>query len=472
MKFLQKEHSLEAFNTEVMKTLNWNMIQLMFLLTPGPVLGQDIIKKQQKGLNYLWKNYVETSMISQFNYGHELDDNTGQLLKLSLKPELKVKIHKKWRLTSILRLYGDVLDNLEKGRPPQTGFSKISKPWLIGDRIELELRELYLDWFVGEKSTVRLGKQQIVWGETDGLKLLDVINPQNFREFMLEDFQDSRIPLWSIKGEFPIRDVDVEIVWIPDLTYHEIPSFGSPYFPTAMMPAANPTQPVEFLDGGKPDRIIKDSDIGLKVSTFLKGWDISLNYLYHYDDLPVPDFHLNQDSDDEHQLQVQMKYHRMHTLGGSFNNAIGPISIRGEIAYNFRRYFISSSINTSDNKVVSDQFMLAIGADWLFKETMLSVQFFNDFLLHNMSANNREQYERYYSLLGSQELLNDNLKIELQMVQNLNRGDGMIRPKVSYYLRSNLQVNLGSTIFHGNQNGFFGQYKKRSRLLVGLEWGL
>ena len=42
------------------------------------------------------------------------------------------------------------------------------------------LRELYLDTKIGGVD-LRLGKQQVVWGTADGIKLLDIINPTDFR---------------------------------------------------------------------------------------------------------------------------------------------------------------------------------------------------------------------------------------------------------------------------------------------------
>lgn len=65
------------------------------------------------------------------------------------------------------------------------------------------LRELYLDFDVG--STLwRVGKQQVVWGTADGIKLLDIINPTDFREFSQNTMEDSRIPLWMVNTETPV----------------------------------------------------------------------------------------------------------------------------------------------------------------------------------------------------------------------------------------------------------------------------
>jgi hypothetical protein len=67
------------------------------------------------------------------------------------------------------------------------------------------LRELYVDSYFGENQDVelRLGKQQVVWGTADGMKLLDIINPTDYREFAQNTMEDSRIPVWMAKLEMP-----------------------------------------------------------------------------------------------------------------------------------------------------------------------------------------------------------------------------------------------------------------------------
>lgn len=62
------------------------------------------------------------------------------------------------------------------------------------------LRELYIDTKLADWQ-FRIGKQQVVWGTADGIKLLDIINPTDWREFNQNTFEDSRIPIWMIKAE-------------------------------------------------------------------------------------------------------------------------------------------------------------------------------------------------------------------------------------------------------------------------------
>lgn len=67
------------------------------------------------------------------------------------------------------------------------------------------LRELYVDTAAGPFS-FRIGKQQEVWGTADGIKLLDIVNPTDWREFTQNTMEDSRIPVWMAKAEMDIGE--------------------------------------------------------------------------------------------------------------------------------------------------------------------------------------------------------------------------------------------------------------------------
>jgi hypothetical protein len=62
------------------------------------------------------------------------------------------------------------------------------------------LREAYVDMQQGDWS-IRAGKQQVVWGTADGMKLLDMINPTDYAEMAQNQMEDSRIPVWMVNAE-------------------------------------------------------------------------------------------------------------------------------------------------------------------------------------------------------------------------------------------------------------------------------
>jgi len=67
------------------------------------------------------------------------------------------------------------------------------------------LREAYVDTSYDDW-LIRAGKQQVVWGTADGMKLLDSINPTDFSEMAQNQMEDSRIPVWMLNAEKATED--------------------------------------------------------------------------------------------------------------------------------------------------------------------------------------------------------------------------------------------------------------------------
>ncbi|MEA2627223.1 MAG: hypothetical protein QOD06_3268, partial [Candidatus Binatota bacterium] len=68
--------------------------------------------------------------------------------------------------------------------------------------------ELWNAYAQGESGPlfVRLGRQDLSWGETDGFRLLDMIEPldNRFGLPLVEDLDDRRIPLWMARGSLAL----------------------------------------------------------------------------------------------------------------------------------------------------------------------------------------------------------------------------------------------------------------------------
>lgn len=424
-------------------------------------LSQDEKKKGFKD-----KAHVSAQLSTETAYG--LYSKSVQKSEWMVTPEFSYKFSHKLQVKGIGRFYTELTDNLVPNSFSDESVSDFTKRWHINKQTTLALRELYADYLINNGISIRIGKQQIVWGETDGLKLLDVVNPQYFREFVLDDFDDSRIPLWALNMQFPIgKTFDVQLLLIPDQSYHVLPNSTGTYFPRSQLPAPPDGMEVMINPIKKPNRVIADSDIGLKVDAFVKGWDVSFHYLYHYNDLPA--FYINIEAN---QLQLDQKMERGHLIGTAFNKAIGELVFRGEMAYHFDKTMLAKPDAFGVKSFQTDQVQTTLGLDWLFQETFLSVQLFHDLIVKDIKTFNRDRLVWSCSFLASQEFMNDKLKLENLLIHDLNRGDGLIRPKASYQVTDQLLVNIGADLFYGNENGVFGQFYQQDRVFIGLEFGL
>ncbi|MFH0814068.1 MAG: DUF1302 family protein [Pseudomonadota bacterium] len=76
----------------------------------------------------------------------------------------------------------------------------------------------------------KIGKQIVTWGETDGLKLLDIINPTDFRHFIIDDMEDSKIPVWMMNLTYNFTDKsNLQFIWIPWYVENFMAPAGSPW---------------------------------------------------------------------------------------------------------------------------------------------------------------------------------------------------------------------------------------------------
>lgn len=415
----------------------------------------------------------DSRTLADLTFAANTHDVTAQSMQLMVKPELSVYFDNGVKLTAIGRLLVESIDGMQPGDMDRSGFSEASKPYLLGETAELELREFYLEQSFGS-DYLTLGKQQIVWGKADGLKVLDVVNPQSFRSFILDDFDDSRIPLWTVNYEWQAsNDSTVQFLWIPDQTVHVLPerdaryAFTSPRF----VPQAPPSVQVQLNGVEKPSKIIADSDFGLRWTAFLNGWDLTLNYLYHYDDLPVFYQHLSITPSGP-VVTVDQKYERSHLLGGTFSNAFGNLTIRGELGYSTDKYFITTDSADTDGVARFEELSYVLGFDWFgFDESLISLQLFQSVVIDPDKKLTRPEVDTTLTFLAQKEFLNDTLKAEVLFIQNITDGDGLIRPKITYEWQDDLKTWFGLDIFHGDPQGLFGEFSANDRIAMGLELG-
>ena len=291
-----------------------------------------------------------------------IDTATGDAQKAEfvLTPEIGLDLTPSTRLTVIGRFRSDFEDQLEPGKPGQGNRSAFSKRLFIGERADVELREAYIDTEIGS-TFLRVGKQQVVWGQADGLKVLDVLNPQSFREFILDDFEDSRIPLWMVNAEIPVGEGFLQLLWIPDNTYDDIPEPGATFAFSSplIVPEVPPGVPVTILPPDRPDDILGDSDFAAKFSVFVGGWDLSLNYAYHYFDRPVVRREISPAG-----VIFRQNYERTHLVGGTFSNVFGDFTLRGEVGFSSNRFFLTEDTSDADGVIHSGELSYVLGLDY------------------------------------------------------------------------------------------------------------
>jgi|TARA_R110002167_G_scaffold109392_2_gene279054 hypothetical protein len=432
-------------------------LHLLLVLASAPALAEFEVR-----------NILDSQLSVHLN-GNEQSRGDVQAFDNVLRTELEASFDNELRLFAEVATRYEAKDRLEPGKPKQDSSSKINRRWLMSDDIELELREFYIDGYV-DTVFYRLGKQQTVWGQSDGLQVLDVVNPMRYREFVSDGIENRRIPLWTANIEFPVREWMMQVIWIPDQTYHLYPEPGSEYAISSakLTPIIDGTQQVVLEREARPDRIVKDSDYGFRLTGFVGGWDIGLSYLYQYNNGRGV---AQQQKNGVH--TISSEYVRTHLLGGSFAKAFKSVSIRGELAY------LSDSVplhNASTEATTvaanaAEEIKAVVGIDYNgISDTFLSMQLFTSRMLDTNQNLVRDETEQQISFLAKRDFLNQVLSIEGLVVHSLNDRDGYWHLYANYKFRSNITFSMGFDTYYGDELGVFGQFKEASRARFGVAY--
>ena len=157
-----------------------------------------------------------------FNSSYSIADHHSKQNRLRYDNELTVDLNSNLSFTGLLRLDYDFDNQLVSTNYLQKNYSDWSKTNNINDKLSLDLREFYLQFYL-EQHYFKIGKQQVAWGESDGLRVLDIINPFDYSEFILQDFDDARIPIWMINYSKSFDALTLQLLYIPDTTTSLIP---------------------------------------------------------------------------------------------------------------------------------------------------------------------------------------------------------------------------------------------------------
>lgn len=408
---------------------------------------------------------IDASLRAEATYGAATDESRSVAGELLLVPALDISLGETTSLVTSLRLRADAEDLLEPGRANTDTFSHASKPVTLGDAGTIELLDAYLEWR-GDDTMFRIGKQQIVWGRLDGLKILDLLNPQDFREFILDDFPDSRISLWSAYVDASIGEWRAELALIPDATGHAIPNPGAwfelqaPRFRFGA-PTSAPTPP---LRTDRPGFGIDESAAGLRLSRNLGRTEVSLVAYTGID--PEP---LGRIVNAGGAVAVERYYERRDAFGLSAERSIGPLVVRAEYAYQPDRVFNVRDGSTLD-AIALDQHRGAIAVDWSAPfNIFLNAQYLIDRVDEALVSLVRPDVDRIGTLFARKDLGYDRFSIELRWYHSFSEGDDMGAATFRWRVAENTTLMTRLEAFSGTQNGLFGQFDDQGRVLIGVE---
>ncbi len=308
---------------------------------------------------------------------------------------------------------------------------------------ELELTETYALFNPWNSVDFWFGRQIVVWGVSENIRVTDVINPLDRREPGLTDLEYMRRSVTLSRLDYFYEQWHFTGMAIHEIRFDKMPVFGSDYFPFP-----TPLPPEELPSDGA-----SNTEWAFSVGRTFRGFDIALYVADHYDDLA----HLEVDDSDSDPSLVR-RHARLKMIGAAANLAVGNWLLKSEAALQDGFKYFNAPGETFS------RFDILFGLEYSgLRETTISIEVANRHI-NNLSDNLRNapdwaQPDTFQSSIRIvRDFLNDALTCTLLAMTYgpLGQDGAFQRLQAEYDLKDNLIVTAG-VIFY--QSGDLPQFK-------------
>jgi hypothetical protein len=344
----------------------------------------------------------------------------------------------------------------------------------------------------------QVGKTKIVWGRGDKLHVLDLINANDYTDFINEDYIDRRIGeleadvSWYKGGEF---NINVQAVYTPfmtadRLTYSsdEIWTQSSILDANSLLEAYNVS--VDLEDCLDDTDQLKYGQFGLRTTGTLNDLDFGLEYYYgHYKTPSVAatsamsaliaaanaglSSYLTADDISEY-----VTYDKLQVLGIDGEKIVGKFNLRGELAYYYTEDFEGDDSDVHNNSI---QWVTGFSIDLPVNNMSLNVQDLGSYIINydgsytslNVDYSAAEACSNMFVTQISYSFDHEKIKTSLSVIvdiEDLDVIEYIIKPSLDVTLSQGLNLGIEGSYFTGSDDSKFAAFNENGFIEVSCDY--
>lgn len=318
---------------------------------------------------------------------------------------------------------------------------------------EIEADEVWLRGSLTDWLDIKTGRQIVVWGKSDNIRVTDVINPMDLREPGLTDIEDLRMPVAMTRADLYRGTLSLTAMMIHEVRFNKQPVYGSDYYPGS---AVRP--PEEF-----PDLNWDNQEYAVSLNGAFSGFDVSL-------------YGARVFNDQAHMAQTPTGPVRRHArlwMGGAAANITkGSWLLKAEAAY-----FSGLEFYNAPNREF-DRLDVLLGLEYYgFKETVISVEAVNRHLFDfdpAIKGGPEDGRENDFStaLRITRDFDHDRLTLTFLALTYgvLGQGGGLQRLQAEYELTDAVTLTAGVTLYFEGDRAFYGTWEDNDRIFFRIKY--
>ncbi len=357
-----------------------------------------------------------------YSYSDDSPHDNISSLKSSLLLDYEYKFSNGFKFKTNAKAYYDAIYTIR-------GRENYSDDELDALEDEVELFDAYLEGSLSSNLDMKVGRQVVVWGRSDTIRITDVLNPLDNRRPAMVDIEDLRLPVAMAKLDYFLGDWRITPIAVVEQRFSKNPPSGSAF---NLSPHSLPT-----------NQSYSDITPALSIGGEFSGWDIN--------------FYASQLRDDRGYFDGdKLKHDRVNMLGTAVNILKGSWLLKSELAY-----FDGLKYTSAPNEEFTRTDAL-VGLEYNgIADTLISydvaVRNMNDYD-ERLKRESLEVKERTYqhALRMSSDFMNATLHANylISLFGSTMDEGGFQRAWVKYDIKDGVYVNLGVVDYMGGSKSF------------------
>ena len=327
---------------------------------------------------------------------------------------------------------------------------------------EAELREIYLEGSPFGSLDVKLGKQIVSWGVANSLRVVDVLNPTDDREFGMTDLEDIRLPINMTKLDYYIGDLKLEAVAVHEIKFNKSAPFGSDFNPS--------TQKINEVI---PESSAENTEYGLALIGTFSGWDASLHWAQYFDD--TAHFKITKVTFIPGLGAVptlEQRHSRLTMGGATLSIPSGNFIWKAEAA---KLQGMEFALVTDKTFSRTDALVGTEYSGWSDSSLTLEfgIQHLNDFDLKLEASPDSQLEDRIATTVSfMQDYINQTLHLSLvgMMIGKSGQDGGLNRMSLEYDVMDAFSVTGGVMLYQPGENAYFQNLNENDRIFFEVRY--
>ena len=325
---------------------------------------------------------------------------------------------------------------------------------------EAELREIYLEGSPFGNLDIKLGKQIVSWGVANSLRVVDVLNPTDSREFGMTDLEDVRLPIAMTKLDYYIGDLKLEAVAVHEIKFNKSAPFGSDFNPS--------TQKINEVI---PESSAENTEYGLALIGTFSGWDASLHWAQYFDD--TAHFKITTFIPGLGAVPtLEQRHSRLTMVGATLSIPYGNFIWKAEAA---KLQGMEFALVTDKTFSRTDVLLGSEYSGW--SDTSLTLEFgvqhLNDFDVKLEESPDSQLEDRIATTVSfMQDYINQTLHLSLvgMMIGKSGQDGGLNRMSLEYDVMDAFSVTGGVMLYQTGDNAYFKNLNENDRIFFEVSY--